>query len=106
MSCPRLPRLTPRPDSARSSAEFAHIGLLYVLLGAIFFITSIIRRRRSVQDFADSNLPEGYYTDRMPASKRVWGKQPFRPGGAIILGLAVAVGGVELALLALVLRLK
>lgn len=68
------------------SPAFAKIGILYVVMAALLLVISILRRRRSLHDFADQHRPEqkqqpqagniaNAEQGRLPTGKRVWGRE-------------------------------
>ena len=103
--------------------DFATIGLLHVILALIFIATAIARRSKLAKDMSDDYQPttshvEGFSSQPMtpdgsasqrpppaPASERIWATRPFSTAGRAVVGLTLAVSGVEIAILILILRL-
>ncbi|KAM0749321.1 hypothetical protein T439DRAFT_327041 [Meredithblackwellia eburnea MCA 4105] len=84
------------------SAEFARIGLLYVILATLLLLLSLKRKRRSDHDFADQ-----YKTSLPPRAEdgsRIWGR-PFQTSGEVVLTIGVATAGLIVALFVSVMRL-
>lgn len=99
------------------SKDFATIGLLFTILASLILVTSLVRRAGDKVDFSDMNavnpfsrtqpgqelLDEGQRS--IPASKRLWGKRKFRTAGSVVVLMTCFVVGIQLAIVALVLRL-
>ncbi|KAM0747516.1 hypothetical protein T439DRAFT_292826, partial [Meredithblackwellia eburnea MCA 4105] len=86
------------------SAEFARIGLLYVILASLLLLTSLKRKQRSDDDLADnfkSSLPS---TQVSQDGKRIWGR-PFKTSGVVVVLIGVVCVGLYGALFACVMRL-
>lgn len=70
---------------------------MYTLTAIFLLVASFFRHKRSEDDFAD------IYRLAQDGS-RIWGR-PFRTSGAVVLTLGIIAGGLEVALLVLVMDL-
>ncbi|KAK9894853.1 hypothetical protein P389DRAFT_85436 [Cystobasidium minutum MCA 4210] len=83
------------------SKPFAKIGIIYVVMAALLILISIARRRQSMHDFADQ-YQKG--PDYRPGGKRYWGRE-FKTVGNLVIFLCCAIGGLELAVLVVLMRM-
>lgn len=97
--------------------RFYHIGLLYIILAALLFLLSIVRRRHSRHDFSDRHgAPAGRWDGEVienevaqgrptaDGRKRVFGR-PFVTAGWVVVAVSFVVAAVEVGLLVLVLTI-
>ncbi|KAH6912046.1 hypothetical protein BKA70DRAFT_1145326 [Coprinopsis sp. MPI-PUGE-AT-0042] len=87
--------------------SFHTIGLCFAILGALLFVFAFLRSRHSSHDFADRHK-EAHLADRAIKTvgndtARLWGP-PFRTAGRIVVGVAIVVAALEIAMLVLILR--
>ncbi|GAA5866104.1 hypothetical protein JCM3774_000030 [Rhodotorula dairenensis] len=88
------------------SAEFAKIGLIYVIMSCLLLLIAQLRRRRSDHDFSDKYRTEDPLAlPGVKASERLWGTRPFRTSGDIIVLLGVVCAALYIAIFVLIMRL-
>ncbi|GAA6024563.1 hypothetical protein JCM8202_002148 [Rhodotorula sphaerocarpa] len=88
------------------TAEFARIGLIYVILSCLLLLIAQLRRKRSDHDFSDKYTTEDPLAlPGVKASERLWGTRPFRTSGDIIMLLTVVCAALFIALFVLIMKL-
>ncbi|GAA5933830.1 hypothetical protein JCM3775_000298 [Rhodotorula graminis] len=88
------------------TAEFARIGLMYVILAMLVMLIGQLRRRRSDHDFADSHRPA---TDPQAAAARandrLWGRD-FRTSGDVVVLLGLVCAALYIAIFVSIMQLE
>ncbi|BGP51477.1 hypothetical protein JCM10450v2_007419 [Rhodotorula kratochvilovae] len=87
------------------TAEFARIGLIYVILAVLVMLIAQLRRRRSDHDFADTHRPSDPAQAAVQASQRIWGRE-FRTSGDVVVLLGVVCTALYVAIFVLVMQLE
>ncbi|GAA6051407.1 hypothetical protein JCM3770_000503 [Rhodotorula araucariae] len=87
------------------TAEFARIGLIYVILAVLVMLIAQLRRRRSDHDFADTHRPSDPAQASVQASQRIWGRE-FRTSGDVVVLLGVVCTALYIAIFVLIMQLE
>ncbi|GAA5838995.1 hypothetical protein JCM9279_002561 [Rhodotorula babjevae] len=87
------------------TAEFARIGLMYVILAMLVMLIGQLRRRRSDHDFADSHRPATAAQAAARANDRIWGRE-FRTSGDVVVLLGIVCAALYIAIFASIMQLE
>ncbi|KAH9818720.1 hypothetical protein DFH28DRAFT_1123056 [Melampsora americana] len=85
------------------SKEFDKVGLIYALLSFVLLIFIYVRRKRLNHDLSDEYVKPTSDEEQRPRQK-IWGRE-FRTAGDVIMILSLIVLGIQIALIAIILKM-
>ena len=101
-------RIYARPHHASPADSRFTVGILYTVLAGLIYVIAFLRQRHSLHDFADSSWNHPSFANPIKTvgqtGKRIFGR-PFVTAGWIVVLLTLIVGGMEIGLLVLVLKI-